>query len=181
MTDRENQQRLDRLSMRYLTAVDAADFDAVAALWEQAATDPDLAATLHDLNAAVAADADQSAADVIAAAAGQHLTSAEVARPAAGPPTVADVAAELFRHPPARFAADAHALNEKLRADPAPMPTHLGLTGFVAWAEARYGAAPVEYWKAFLKASIKLELRTAAPAEYGMAARKTPPKPEGPK
>lgn len=181
MTDRENQRRLDRLAMQYLAAVHAGDLASVSALWEQAETDADLAEALHGLNAELAADAERSAAATIAAVAETHLTSGEVVRTAAGPVTVADVAAELFRHPPGRLTADAHALTDRLRADPEPVPTDLGLTKFVAWAEARYGAAPVEYWKAFRQASIKLELRAGDPAEYGMAARRTPPKPEGPK
>ena len=180
MTDRETQRRLDRHAMQYLAAVDAGDLDAVAAFWGQAETDAGLAEALHALNTELAAGADRTAAATITAAVEKYLTGAEVVRPATGPVTVADVAAELFLHPPGRLPADAHALTDRLRTDPEPVPPDLGLTKFVAWAEARYGAAPVGYWKAFLQASIKLELRAGDPAEYGMAARRTPPKPGGP-
>jgi hypothetical protein len=55
---------------------------------------------------------------------------------------VGDVAEELFRHAPDRLSAEAHALNERLRTATEPLPTDLGLTKLVVWAEARFGIAP---------------------------------------
>jgi hypothetical protein len=110
----------------------------------------------------------------IAAAAQKHLPSAEVVRPATGPVTVADVANELFRHTPDRLPAAVHQFNEKLRSSAEPYPTDLGLSKLIEWAEARFGAAPAEYWRAFRQAGIKLELRRAANTEYQLAARKAP-------
>lgn len=175
MTHREQQQRLDRLAMRYLAAADAGDFDTLAALWEHAATDPALAAALHDLNTALAGEAAAAEASAVAAAAEKHLTSAEVVRPAGGPVTVADVAAELFRHPPGGLPAAAHALNATLRASAEPLPDDLGLSKLTAWAEARFGPAATEYWKAFRQAAIRVRMRVNADTEYQLAARRTKP------
>ena len=90
--------------------------------------------------------------------------------------TVADVANELFRHTPDRLPAEAHLLNERLRASREPLPADLGLSKLVAWAEAKFGAAPADYWKAFRQAAIKLELRRSTEIEYHLAARPAPKK-----
>ena len=58
MTNRENQQRLDRLALQYLAAVETEDFDTIDALWRQAADDADLDAMLHGLNAELEAEQD---------------------------------------------------------------------------------------------------------------------------
>lgn len=178
MTDRETQRRLDRLAMHYLDAVDAGDLDAVAALWEQAESDADLAEALHALNAELAAEADRTAAATVAAAAEAHLTSGEVVHPAAGPVTVGDVATDLFRHAPDRLPPEAHALNATLRASAEPLPADLGLSKLTAWAEAKFGPAPAGYWAAFHAAALKVEMRRASAVEFQLAARSAP-KPGG--
>lgn len=172
MTDRNDQRRLDRLALQYLAALDAADFDAVAALWHEAETDADLADALHALNAELADDARRAEVSAVAAAVAAHLPSAEVARPAAGPVTVADVAAELRRRPPARMPAAVHALTDRLTAADDALPDDLALPKLIAWAEARYGAAPAGYWDAFRDAALLVRLRREAAAEYQLAARK---------
>jgi hypothetical protein len=171
--------RIDLAAARYLDALERDDHAALADLWELAAADAALLAAIHDIHAGLIEERLQAAADAVAAAVEAHLPSAEVVRPATGPLTVADVADELFRHTPDRLSAEAHALNEKLRASRDPLPADLGLSKLVAWAEKNYGAGPAEYWKAFLQAAIKLELRSAAAVEFGLAARSTPPKLEG--
>ena len=75
---------------------------------------------------------------------------------------------------------EAFRVNDELRSSNEPLPRELGLTGLIAFAEAKFGIAPREYWKAFRQVALKLELRRAAVTEYQLAARK-PPKPEGPK
>jgi hypothetical protein len=104
----------------------------------------------------------------------EHLPSAEVADTTSGPVTVADVAEELFRHTPDRLPANAHVLNDKLRSAKEPLPEDLGLSGLTAWAEARFGTASAEYWRAFRQAALKLELRRASDVEYQLAARRAP-------
>jgi hypothetical protein len=179
MTDRD----IDRLTAAYLDALDRRDFDAIDRIWDRAATDPDLERSLHELHATLdvedECDAEQRVAVAVTEAVERHLPSAEVVQPASGPVTVADVADELFRHTPDRLPAEAHALNEKLRSARVQLPDDLGLSKLIAWAEAKFGAAPPEYWKAFRQAAIKLELRRAADAEYRLAARPVPPNPGG--
>lgn len=183
MTPNPERLRLARLAARYLEALEADDFPTQTKLWKLAETDPMLTAAFQQLHADLAeeqSDAEAATATgVIAAAVGQHLPSAEIVTSAIAPVTVADVATELFRHPPGKLSAAAHSLNEKLRLSQDPLPADLGLSKLVAWAEARLGTAPVEYWKAFRQAAIKLELRRASAEEYQLAARSAPKRPEG--
>jgi hypothetical protein len=177
MTDRD----IDRISAAYLDALDRLDFNALDAIWDQAATNPDLEQALHDLHAALDAEdegeAERHGAGVVTAAVERHLPSAEIVRPTASPVTVADVADELFRHPPGRLSPEAHTLNEQLRSAQVALPEDLGLSKLTAWAEARFGAASEEYWRAFRQAAMKLELQRAAEAEYHLAARSGETKP----
>jgi hypothetical protein len=169
--------RRDLHAARYLDALERNDFDTAAALWRLALADPELESALREVHAGLieeqAREATASAEATLTAAVEAHLPSAEVIRPA-GPVTAADVADELFRHPPNRLPAAAHALNEKLRTAAEPLPPNLGLPQLTAWAESLFGSAPPEYWKAFRQAAVKLELRRAAEAEYQMAARRAP-------
>lgn len=179
MTERD----IDRLTAVYLEALDRCDLDAIDRIWDAAATHRDLERALHDLHAALDAEdekaAEQQAAAIVTDAVVRHMPSAEVARPPGDRVTVADVADELFRHPPDRLPAEAHVLNEKLRSAREPLPDNLGLGKLVTWAEARFGPAPEAYWRAFRQAALKLELRRAAEAEYQLAARAGQPKPGG--
>jgi hypothetical protein len=169
---------LDLTAARYLDAVERADFDAQEELWQLAATDPDLEAAFHEVHADLVAEQEATIAAAVSAAVEQHLRSAEVIKPSAGPVTVADVADELFRHTPDRLPAVAHALNDRLRTAADPLPPDLGLSKLTAWAEARYGAAPPEYWAAFRQAALKVRMRATADTEFQLAARRTP-RPEG--
>jgi len=54
---------------------------------------------------------------------------------------------------------------------PDELPENLGLAALVAWAEAKFGPAPAEYWKAFRQAAIKVRMRTNADVEFQLAAR----------
>ncbi len=179
MTPNDRHLWIDLTAARYLDAVEANDFDAQKELWALAATDADLEAAFHEVHAGLVEEEQAHATAAIGAAAAKHLTSGQVVRPAGGVVTVGDVADELFRHTPDRLPAEAHALNEKLRRATDELPAALGLSRLVAWAEARYGAAPPEFWKAFRDAALKLELRAAAETDYQLAARKGP-KPGGP-
>jgi hypothetical protein len=172
---------LDLTAARYLDALERDDFDAMAELWQLALADHELEAVLHEVHAGLldeqASEAAAAAKEALTAAVEKHLPSAEIIRPSTGPVTVADVANELFRHTPDRLPAEAHLLNERLRASGEPLPADLGLTRLTAWAEAKFGPGPAEYWKAFRQAAVKLEIRRAAEAEYHLAARPAP-KPE---
>ena len=178
MTPNERRLRLDVAAARYLEAIERDDFDTLAALWTDAAADEELAAVLREVHAGLVEEQETAAAveerDALTAAAARHLPSGTIVRPATGPITVADVADELFRRPPDRLPATVHQLNDRLRAAHEPLPPDLGLSKLTTWAEAKFGTAPEEYWKAFRRAALKLELRRAAEAEYHLAARPAP-------
>ena len=174
MTNRE----LDRWTAEYLDAFDAFDVAELERIWEYASREPQLEAALLDLHVALEAEAEeleqQTAESTIVSAVEKHLPSAEIVRPGNGPVTVADVADELFRHAPDRLNAEAHALNDRLRASHDPLPENLGITKFVAWAEGKYGPGAMEYWKAFRIAALELEQRQGTNTEYQLAARTAP-------
>jgi hypothetical protein len=178
MNPNDRRLRLDLAAARYLEAIERDDFDTQIELWRVAESDPELAAAFHEIHAGLIEEQQAATTAAVQAVAEKHLTSGEVFRPAGGPVTVAEVADELFRHTPDRLPADAHSLNERLRTVTEPLPTDLGLTGLVAWAEAKFGAAAAPYWKAFYAALVKLDLRRASETEYQLAARAAP-KPEG--
>jgi hypothetical protein len=170
--------RISLAAARYLEALECDDQEALDALWALAANDPEMLGAFHDIHAGLLEESQaQDRATIesaIAAAVEEHLPSAEIVNSKTGPVTVADVAVELFRHPPDRLPAEALALNERLRAAADELPTDLGLSKLVAWAEARFGPADPGYWRAFHRAAMKLELRRAATIEYALAARSAP-------
>lgn len=181
MNTNNRRLQLDLTAARYLEALEREDFTTMADIWQSALTDPELNSVLREVHAGLfeeqTREAAASSSAALTAAVETHLPSAEIVHSVVGPVTVADVAEELFRHTPHRLPAEAHVLNERLRATREPLPEELGLSGLTAWAEARFGVAPAEYWTAFRLAAVKLELRRAAEAEYHLAARRAP-KPE---
>ncbi len=184
MSPNPDQFRLAHLASRYLEALETDDFVTQARLWKLAEAEPALAAVFHEVHADLIAEQSETeevlTTVVIAATAEQHLPSAERVTSPVGPVTVAEVAEELFRHPPGKLSASAHLQNERLRLSQDPLPADLGLSKLVAWAEEKFGSAPAEYWRAFRQAAIKLELRRASADVYQLAARTSPKPPEGP-
>ena len=180
MNERENQQRLDRLAMKYLTAIDAGDFDVIDALWLQAEQDAELAEMLHALHAEVVASqeaASQAAINKeVVAAIEKHMPSAEVIRPASGPLTVAEVAEHIRKNPPRGLTTDDLILNDVLRASAEAVPAELGISQILGWSR-RFGAAPEAYWKAFRVAALKLRMQRESAESHQMAARPSKPKP----
>lgn len=170
--------QLDLTAARYLDALEHDDFATMEEIWRTAQEDPDLVVALQEIHAGLVEEQSSGhtsfSSAALKAAVEEHLPSAEVAGVKAGPVTVADVAEELFRHTPDRLPADAHVINDKLRSAKEPLPAELGLARLTAWAEARFGTAPAEYWRAFRQAALKLELRRASDVEYQLAARRAP-------
>ncbi len=178
MSTNNRRLQLDLIAARYLEAVEQKDFSTMSSIWQAALNDPELEAVLHEIHAGIVEEQAQenaaSATATLTAAVETHLPSADIIKQKVGPVTVADVAEELYRHTPDRLPAEAHGLNEHLRTVQEPLPDELGLSGLTAWAQTRYGSAPGEYWAAFRRAAVKLELQRAAEAEYHMAARCAP-------
>jgi hypothetical protein len=182
MTNRENQQRLDRLALQYLAAVETEDFYTIDALWRQAADDADLDAMLHGLNDELVAeqDAHENAAitSAVLGSIEQHMPSAEIVRPVTGPLTVAEVAEHIRRHPPAGLTTDDLALNDLLRKANEAVPAELGITQVIRWG-ARFGSAPEAYWRAFREVALDLWMERTSAANYQLAARPQRPKRSG--
>src|SRR5262249_413559 len=112
----------------------------------------------------------QDVAAAVVAAIEEHMPSAEVIRPAAGPLTVAEVADHIRRHPPAGLTTDDLRINDVLRKAIAEVPTELGLRQF--------GEAPEAYWRAFREAALDLWMQRSSAENYQLAARpKRPPRP----
>ena len=179
MNANEWQALLDRAAERYLDALDREDFDAMASVWELAGTNPELERLLDALHVGLLDDQSHASTAALEAAVERHLPSASIIRATAGPITVAEVADELFRHAPDRLPAAAHALNERLRHSREPLPADLGLFPLADWAEATFGTAPAEYWKAFRQAALKVRMRANSEADFRLAARRGKPAPEG--
>jgi hypothetical protein len=177
MTPEDRRLWLALQAAKYLEAIESEDFELQEELWERANRDPELEASLSAVHAGLAEEEAEIVESGVKAAVAQHLASTEILRPHSGPVTVAMVAEELFRHTPDRLSPEAHALNDRLRTAREELPEALGLSKLIAWAEAKFGLAPREYWIAFRDAALKVELRFAAETEYQLAARQAP-KPE---
>lgn len=180
MTNRENQHRLDRLAMTYLAAIERGDFDAIDALWDQAADDFDLSEMLHGLNVELTNEQDESETVRIDRAVlemlEKHLPSSEVVRSTSTGVSVREVADHLRRNPPAGLTADDVLLNDRLRTVLEEVPADLGISKVVDWGE-RFGVASDAYWRAFRHSALKLRMQRESEANYQMAARPTKPKP----
>lgn len=180
-----NPERLRRelLAARYLQAVESDDFDAQDALWRLAEAEPELVDIFRQVHDDLIAEQDAAeaaaATDAIADAVEKHLPSATIVRDPAGPVTFADVADELFRNPPAGLSNDAFRLNDELRSSREPLPRDLGLSNLIAFAEAKFGAASRDYWRAFRDAALEVRMRAKSQStpDYQLAARRAP-KPE---
>ncbi|QEL15338.1 hypothetical protein [Limnoglobus roseus] len=178
MTDHDRRDWIDALSARYLDALDRDDFDAQEELWALAAQHADLETAFRELHEGLLEEEAAKATAAVTDAVESHLKSATIVREPTGPVTFADVADELFRHTPGGLPPEAHALNAKLREAKEPLPADLGLSGLIAFAEAKFGAASRDYWRAFREAALTVRMRAnSQSAEYQLAARRAP-KPE---
>lgn len=170
---------IDLMTARYLEAVERENFDEQTKLWDAAAHDDELEAAFHEIHEAlIEADATETK-DALEAAVAKHLPSATVVRDPAGPVTFADVADELFRLVPTGLPNEAWRLNDELRNSREPLPRDLGLSHLIAFAEAKFGTAPRDYWRAFRDAALEVRMRARSQStpDYQLAARRAP-KPE---
>lgn len=178
MTPNDRRLWIDLMTARYLEAVERQDFDAQEELWTAAATDEALEAAFHEIHQALIEEEEAKTTTAIADAVEQHLKSATIVQPPTGPVTFADVANELFRHPPGGLSVDAHRLNDELRGSDEPLPRDLGLTALIEFAEKKFGVAPRDYWRAFRDAALTVRMRANShQTDYQLAARRGP-KPE---
>ncbi len=178
MNEREREARLDLFAFRYLEAIQAGDLDAVDMLWAEADEDPELETLLHEVNDVLATEMiDQAHAEAaVTAAVEQHMPSAKIIRPSAGPLTVGDVAEDIHRAPPGALTVTEMQMNDVLRGRREPVPEQLALRHVIAWG-SQFGQAPESYWKAFRQTALKLRMQRASESNYQVAARPAPPKP----
>jgi hypothetical protein len=175
---RDRKKWLDLRTLEYLEALERQDWDTQDRLWELARGDAELETALLQLHEGLAEEEQELLTRSIADAAEKHLVGTTERTPVTGPITVAHVAEELLRRVPEGLTAESHALNAKLRDCPDLLPEQLGLPKLIAWAEAKFGSAESDYWRAFREAALRLELRLAAQTEFQLAARRAP-KPDG--
>lgn len=167
MTDHD----YDVSAMRYLAAVEAEDFAAIAEMWTQAERDSQLAAMFHELHAELAATSGDRVEASVVATIEKLLPSAIVERPVAKLMTVAEVAEQLRRHPPAGLTLDDLRTTDTLLASTEPVPATLGLAETVEWGRT-FGSASDAYWKAFRDAALLLRMQRESHAHnWQMAAR----------
>lgn len=179
MTDHARQRQLDVLAIQFVDALDARDFETVDRIWAASATDPELEAVLVETAAELGRSYAEEVEDRIEAAVveafEQHLPSAELIRPVAGPLTVAEVAEFIRRYPPVGLTTDEIGANEQLLLSAQPVPTELGTSQVTDWGR-QFGSIPETYWRAFRQAALKLRMRRDSDLSSQLAARQTTPK-----
>jgi hypothetical protein len=152
MTDRERQRQFDLLAIQFVQALEAGDFAAIDRLWTAATADPELETvfleTAEELAETYEAETRAHLEAAVTEAVEQHMPSAELVRPVAGPLTVADVAEFIHRHPPAGLTTDEIAVNEQLRQSGQLVPAELGMSQVLDWGR-QFGSLPETYWRAF--------------------------------
>jgi hypothetical protein len=172
----------ERMAVRYLDALDAGDLDAVVALWELAATDPELIALLHELDEGLQAEGGTGTDFVTDAArvlelAREHLPSAFPPDDPPGPLTAADVARRLeaeaeFR----RLGPSDRAVHARLLAEAAQVPEDLGQPPLDRWMEGLGIVASPTYRRAFRKVALLMDMaRCQQEGRLAAARRATPP------
>lgn len=185
MTERETSIAWAETALRYLDALDARDAAALAALWEQAAENPELEALLAELTDGLAkeeADAAWKAdAERVNATLRQHLPSGF--SPAADPPplTVGLVAKRLASDSALglRLTEADRAANERLLLNATPIPEELGRPHFEKWRTALGIQASPHYWRAFRQAAVLLAMGRCQQAGELAAARRAGSPPKG--
>lgn len=186
MTERESSIAWAETALRYLDALDAGDAGALAALWEQAAENPQLEQVLGELTDGLAAEDDLSPsweadAERVRGLLRQHLPSAFPTEAAPPPLTVGDVAARLQSDSAlgTRLTDADRAANSRLLADATPIPEELGLPHFEKWQTTLGISAGVSYWRAFRQAAVLLAMGRCQQAGELAAARRAGRTPRG--
>lgn len=169
--------RQDLAALRYLDAVEAGDWEAAAALWEQAAGDPDLAEALEELSDGLAAELEpgpgwHADAAAVVALIDRHLPSAAPPpQPPPGPPTAGDVAARIAGDVSllSKLGPDERQVNAALLADRTPLPAEMGVGQLAQWASSLPVGASQAYWRVFRHVAVLLTMTRPPQAGGGGA------------
>jgi len=174
-------------AMDYLDALDAGDFEALAALWERAAEDAELEAFLRDLGEGLyeteGPGADFEAdADLVRSLALRHLPAFGTPETPPGPLTVGDVARRLQAESGlgGRLVAEDREANGSWIAREEPIPDPLRLSGLDAWGRSLGLTAGPRYWSAFHRVAVMLRMARGQQESRLAAARRAVPKADGP-
>jgi hypothetical protein len=187
MSARSDRFWQERVALQYLDALDAGDLDAVALLWEQAATDPELEALLSELNEGL--DVEEGPGTAFSADASrvfdlarQHLPSAFPPVEDPGPLTAAEVARRLEAEPEfRRIDPTDRATHARLLAEAASIPDDLGQPGFDRWMQGLGIVASPTYRRAFRRVAVLMDMARCQQEGRLAAARKAPSAPADPK
>jgi len=167
----------EREALRYLDALDSGALDAVAAIWAEAAGDPELEALLRDLvDGLYAEEGPGTDLQVDAARIADLARRCFPAEEPTGPLTAAEVARRLEAEPEFRRldAADrlAHA---RLLAEAARLPDHLGQPGLDRWLSGLGLDAGLHYRRAFRKVAVLMTMARGQRDSRLAAARRATP------
>ncbi len=171
----------ERMAVRYLDALDAADLDALVALWEEAAARPEIEALLHELNEGLEAEEGQGTgfatdATRVLELARRHLPSAFPPDEPPGPLTASDVARRLEAEPEFRRLDPADRVaHARLLADATPIPDALGQPQLDRWIQGLGVTAGPAYRRVFRKVAVLLSMARGQQEGRLAAARQAPP------
>ena len=186
MTDRREWE-LNRLTLRYLDALEQQDWETFGEIWRRAENDRDLETALRELHEGLLEEYAGAAgrerdADAIRFLASAHFP--ERPDPAEGldrPLTAGDVATRLQ----ADLAAGAVRLNEsdqraneRLLGNAAPLPDQLKQSVLETWCDGLDVAASREYWRLFRQAALRLVMARSHRQSRVAAARRQTPSPK---
>ena len=153
----------DEAAMKYLHAIDRDDLDALANLWDQAETDPELAQTFQELNQGLLEEGNRPEwggyrRDVLVTIE-RHLPQALDPQPLP-PLTVGDVAARIVSDPVlvGRLIAADRDANEQLIGDRTPVPERVTDKSLAALAAGLTARATVRYWREFQQVAVMLSM-----------------------
>jgi hypothetical protein len=185
MSDHADRFWRDWAAIEYLDALDAGDFDALAAFWERAEADPELEALLREIGEDLEVEGTPGA-DFLADAARvvdlarRHMPGAFPDDGPAAPLTAADVARRLEAEPEfRRFDAADRGAHSRLLAEAATVPDGLGQSRVDEWLRVLGVAAGPSYRRAFRKVAVLLDMaRCQREGRLAAARRANPPKDE---
>jgi hypothetical protein len=187
MTGHADRDWREVAAFAYLDALDAGDLDALAALWERAAIDPELEDFLRDLGEGLhevegPGEDFESQAGRVRTLAFRHIPGFVPDEPPAGPITAGEVARrlqvdeELGR----RLDPTDRGANSSLVAREEPLPEPLRMSSLAGWGRGLGVVAGPRYWSAFHKVAVMLRMARSQSAGHLAAARRSDPKPRAP-
>ncbi len=186
MTEHEQAAGWAETALRYLDALDAGDINTLAALWEQAAANPELEQVLGELTDGLAAEEGawpswEADAARVRDLLREHLPSGFSAPEEPPPLTVRDVAARLQSDNAVagRLSVADRTANSRLLADTTPVPEELGLPHFEKWKTTLGVSASPHYWRAFRQTAVLLAMGRCQQAGELAAARRAGRTPRG--